>query len=291
MRFSAIFALAASMALSACTSGGDGSASAAASLASTGSFGVVQVERQGSKGMPELSEPRAVLNAVFARYSGLEGQDALQLLGVAQRGPETDECALLGAKDPLYPGPDAQVELLDVGKIDVRVAGSDAQLTPRMFPELGSLVSGVFYAEDAELAQTRADVDEYHIVASGGARVAPFEVVGVGPPAPAGVVVGGFSAKDKPTVVRSRALEIVWDPGDPRDRIDLQLASGSQAIACVAHDDGLLQVPADLMAQLDPDTTARLVMKRVRVQPFDAPGIDVAWADLISTRTIDLVVH
>lgn len=286
MRLAATLALL--VALPACTAGGEGATSA--SLASTGSFGVVRIERPGSAELPELSARRAVINAVFARYRGIEGQDALALLGVGREGPETDSCALV-AGGGVYPDQDAQVSLLDVGPLDVRVAGDHLRLTARTFPELGSLVSGVFYAEDAALPQVRADVDEYRVVAGGGDRVAPFEVVGVAPAAPGGLVIGGFGADESPQVSRDRSLEVVWEAGDPHDRVELQLAAGTQVLECAARDDGVLRVPADLMGQLDADPEARLLLRRVRVQPFDAPGIDVAWADLVSTRTIDVRVR
>ncbi|MFW6050567.1 MAG: hypothetical protein ACODAU_05305 [Myxococcota bacterium] len=289
MRCVAAIALATLLALPACTSGGDDGG--AASLDSTGSFGALQMERGANSELPELADGKAVLNAVFARYSGLEAEDALELLGVGRAGPETDDCALVGGQAPVYPQPDAIVELLDVGDLHVGVAGSRTRLSARMFPELGSLVAGAFYAGHAELAEARADVDEYQVLATGGAEVAPFEVVAVAPPAPSGVVVDGFVPPEEPVVGRDRDLEILWDAGDPRDRLDVTLAAGSTAIECAARDDGMITVPADLVAQLDADADARLVLRRVRVQPFDAPGLDVAWADLVATRTIPLRVR
>lgn len=259
-------------------------------MASTGSVGVVQIERTGSAAQADAPEQRAELNAVFARYRGLEGQDALELLGVGRAGPETDSCALV-SPPPVQPDPDAVVELLDVGTLEVRVGDSRAHVAPRMFPELGALVAGSFYAKDAELIEARPDRDPYRVVATGSEAVEPFEVEVVAPAGPEGVSIGGFAPDERPILSRDDELVIVWDAGDPRDRLDLTLAAGSTVIECVARDDGMLQVPPDVLAELDADADARLVMRRVRVQPFDAPGLEAAWADLITTRTVPVSVR
>ncbi|MFW5924758.1 MAG: hypothetical protein ACOCV4_01255 [Myxococcota bacterium] len=284
----AALALATALGVTACSSGGDDVRGA--SLASTGSVGVVQIERSGTAARADSSEHRAELNAVFARYRGLEGQDALELLGVGRAGPETDSCALV-SPPPVQPDADAIVELLDVGTLEVRVGDSRAHVAPRVFPELGALVAGSFYAKDAELVEARADRDTYRVVATGGEEVEPFEVEVVAPAAPDEVSIGGFAPDERPVLGRDDEIVVVWDAGDPGDRIDLTLAAGSTVIECVARDDGMLQIPADVLSEIDTDPDARLVMRRVRVQPFDAPGLEAAWADLISTRTIAVDVR
>jgi hypothetical protein len=289
MRWIGRIAIAAMLAGLGCTAGPEGSGAAMGPAA--GSFGVLQIERSALDDMPELSGRRAVLNAVFARYRGMTGEDALELLGVARPGPDLDDCAIVGSPPVLWPGADAAVELMDVGALEVTVAGSRAELRARTFPELGTLVAGAFYAEHAELAQARADQDEYRVAARGSLRSAPFEVVLVAPPGPAEVVVDSLSDVEVPVARRDRDLELLWDAGDPRDRLDVQLLAGGQVLECAVRDDGFARLPADLLGQLEADDDARLVLRRVRVQGFDAPGLDVAWADLTATRTIPLVVQ
>jgi hypothetical protein len=257
----------------------------------SGSFGVIQIERGGTPGLSELSGRRAVLNAFFARYRGMEGEHALELLGVARPGPQTDECEIVGGPPVTWPDSQAAVELLDAGRLEVRVAGSRAELRSRTFPELGTLVAGSFYAEDADLAEARADVDEYRVVATGGGRMEAFEAVLVGPPAPSGVVIDGFLASERPVVDRDRTLELLWDAGDPRDRLDIQLLAGGQILECIVRDTGVVRIPDHLVAELEPDDDARLILKRVRVQGFDAPGLDVAWADVTATSTVAFQVR
>jgi hypothetical protein len=286
MRFQGPMAFALMVGAAACTTTADEESVAMGAL--SGSFGVVQIDRGTHPDLAELTSQRAVLNAVFARYAGLEGEEALELLGLGRSGPAWGECALRGSPPVLRPGVDAAVELLDVGRLEVRVAGSRAELRARTFPELGTLVAGAFYAEDAQLAETRADVDEYHLLASGTAAIERFEAVLVGPPAPAEVTVDGQPLVERPAVVRTGGLELLWDAGDPRDRIEVQLVAGGLVLECVARDHGHLAVDADAVAQLDADDDARLTLRRVRAQPFDAPGLDVAWADVTATATFPL---
>lgn len=289
MRCLGPMALALVVGVAACTTADEDPSVAMGAL--TGSFGVVQIERPGERELEELSGRRAVLNAVFARYAGLEGDEALELLGLGRMGPTLGECEIAGGSAELAPGPDAAVELLDVGRLQVRVADSRAELRPRTFPELGTLVAGAFYAEDAALAPTRADVDEYRLLASGGAAVDAFEAVVVGPAAPAAVTVDGFPAADLPAVARDAGLEVRWDAGDPRDHLSIQVLAGGQILECLARDEGDVRVDADLVSQLEADDDARLVLRRVRAQGFDAPGLDVAWADVASTVTFPIVVE
>jgi hypothetical protein len=145
----------------------------------------------------------------------------------------------------------------------------------------------VFYAESTELPVAIPDHDEYRIRAEGSDAVAPFSVVAVAPPVPAGLAVDGqpLDGLALPLVERDRELEMLWDAGDPRDRVELQLTAGGQLLECSARDDGAFRIPAHLLAELDADPEARLVVRRVRAQPFDAPGVDVAWVDVVSTRT------
>src|SRR5690606_37919762 len=98
-----------------------------------------------------------VLHAAFARYYGIDAPSVLALLGSG--GAELGQCrvddpdaasAQLGAGD-------ADVELVDVGALRVTVADTEAELTPRTFPEVASVLAGVFYAGDAALGAPEPD--------------------------------------------------------------------------------------------------------------------------------------
>ncbi len=70
----------------------------------------------------------------------------------------------------------------------------------------------------------------------------------------------------------------------------LDLISGGHVVECVARDDGAFRVDRGLLARLDPDGSARLVVRRVRLSPVDVTGIDTAWMSLSATRTVPITV-
>ncbi len=268
-------------ALAACTSTNGGDDAGSVSSAAHGSVGVVQIERVASSD-PDLAEPGGVVSALFARYRGVEGQAVIDLFGLGASAPlETCE---IGANDAFaLAEPGAVVELLDAGELEVRVAGTRTSLTPRMFPELGGVVSGAFYAEDAALGVARADVDEY-VVSSRGAALPGFDAVAVPPAAPVDVWVAGIDATTSLALSRTSTIDLAWAAGDPRDHIDIELSALGETLRCSARDDGAFSIDADLVAALPSDRAARLVVRRVRITPFDAPDVETAWIFVSTSR-------
>lgn len=256
----------------------------------SGSVGVLHVERSALDGTG-----RTTLRAAFARYQGIDGDSVLRLLGsgsAAERG----SCALVDPVDTMGAA-DADVELLDVGALHVAVADTEARLSPRTFPDLASVLAGVFYAGDAALAMPEPEVDEYQFLAEGGVEVGAFEVIVPAPAAVAGVELvgadGTFAGLDGrlTEITRAGALTLQWDGDDPLDLVEIELVSGAQTLTCVARDEGSFRIAAEDVALLDADADARLVVRRVRVSPFDAAGIDVAFARVAAVRSFPLAVR
>lgn len=271
-----------------CTAAGSGDdAGAAAMAARSGSFGLVRIDRN-TELEAELSGPGAVLSGAFAQYRGVGGRDVLALLG--GRAAEVETCRLSGADVAAFASPDAQVVLVDVGDLEVRVAGTRTQMLSRTFPDLAGIVGGVFYAEDVTLGAARADVDEY-VVSAGGGELPGFEVVAVAPPGFSEVTLDGVAIEEAALLDRRVEVVLEWDAGDPRDRVEIDLASGGQAIECVARDDGAFRVDAQTLGWLDADENAQLIVRRVRTQPFDATGLDTAWVEVASSRAHHLTVR
>jgi len=286
---SPIVALGALLLAAGCTVTGDADDAGAAMQARAGSLAIVQVEREAGEDDPDVATPRAVLGAAFARYRGLDGRAVIELLG--GRAVPVGACALAGADGAAFAAPEAEVELMDVGDLEVRVAGTRTRLVPRAFPDLAGLVSGAFYAEDATLGPAVAEVDEYVVRADGSEAVPPFEVVVVAPPGFSEVMVDGVEAGAVDGLTRGEDVELAWDGGDPRDRVEIDVAAGGDVLQCVARDDGAFRVPGALLAELQGDEEARLVFRRVRQQTFDAEGVDTAWVSVATSRTIRLPVE
>jgi hypothetical protein len=273
-----------------CTSSAD-DGGAEAIAASAGSLGILQIEQLGAA-EAGASGPPAQLGAAFARYRGLSGDAVVGLLGGRAAGA-IDACGAPDVGLDSLGAPDASVDLLDVGVIEVRVGEAEARLVPRTFPELARVAAGFFYAGDASLGEVRADLDVYTFRAEGSRELPGFEVAVPAPGALVEVRVGGEPATEaaRVDVAREHDLELSWEGLDPRDQVELEFVSQGASVLCRARDDGSFRVPAASLAALGPDTGARLVMRRVRVQPFDAAGVDVAYVRVATTRVFDAVVR
>lgn len=256
----------------------------------SGSVGVLHVERSAVDG-----SGRTVLRAAFARYQGIDGDSVMRLLGTSSAAA-LGSCALVDPDDELGVE-DADVELLDVGALHVSVADTEARLSPRTFPDLASVLAGVFYAGDAALAMPEPEVDEYRFLAEGGVEVGAFEVAVPAPADPTGVQLvgsdGTFAALDGvlTEITRAGALTLQWDADDPRDLMEIEISSGAQTLACLSRDEGTFRIAAADVALLAADAQARLVVRRVRVSPFDAAGIDAAFARVATGRSFPLAVR
>lgn len=258
-------ALAQALVLGACTVA-DGIDDAGAVSGQTGSIAVVRIERTAAIDGP------ARLRASFARYRGLEASVVLELLDgeVAL----DDDCGIVSdvGFDPVLEAADANIELVDWGSLEFSTAGTRAVLVPRTFPDLGGLVNGVFYADDAPLGEVRAEEGEY-VVRSVGAS-SGFAVGVVAPDIVRDLRAVGSSFPDL-----SRGQEIVlhWEAGDPADEIEIDIHAGATELRCVAYDDGSFVVRASLTALLEADAQARAVVRRVRREPFVLPDYEAAW--------------
>lgn len=259
-----------------------------ASAYTTGSVGVLHVERLAGGDAADGMSP-TVLNAAFARYSGVDARAVLGLLGSgAAAAPE--RCSYVGAEDQLG-AEQAQVELLDVGTIRVRVAGTEARLSPRAFPDLASVLAGVFYAGDASLAVPLADLDEYAFQAAGSDEIPAFEAVVPAPAEPIELRIDGVASSELVALSRDAGVELAWAAGDPRDTIEIEVRAHGDVLACAAIDDGSFHVDPDSLAILAPDGAASLVVRRVRVTPVDVTGIDDAFARVTVTRTLPVALR
>lgn len=268
----------------------------------SGSVGVLHVERsmvdEGSlDAYPEHGDPEGstVLRAAFARYHGIEGDSVLRLLG-SHAAAELEQCTMVDPAGALG-ADDADVELLDVGALHVSVADTEVRLVPRTFPDLASVLAGVFYAGDAELASPEPEVDEYRFLADGSVEVGAFDVVVPSPAAPSGLTLVGADGTSATLdgrlteVTTSGALTFVWDAEDPRDLVEIEIASAGQTLSCLARDEGSFGVDAEWLGMLPPDADARLTVRRVRLSPFDAEGMDYAFARVAAARSYPLSIR
>jgi len=245
-------------------------------------LGMIKLERAAPT-TPEMAEGRAMFEAAFARYRGLEGHQVVSLLG--GRTVENGQCVLGSFEEEAFDSPDAQVELLDVGDIEIRVADSRSQVVPRMFPDLAGLVGGHIYAEDVDLGAARADQDEYFLQAGGG-EAAGFDLVAVAPVGFSQVHIDGYPSFEGAPLDRSLGVDVAWDAGDTLDEVEIDVIGGGEVVHCRGADDGAFHISPENLSELPSDEDARMVIRRVRWQLLDSVEFESAWLTLATSATL-----
>jgi len=278
------------VAITGCASGSEDPVEADSGLRS-GTLAIVQLERWS-----ELVDAPAhlVADAKVARYHGIDGRDVQRLLG--GHTLDGEHCALASSESSIALGLDTAVELLDVGDIQLALGSLQMSLTPRVFPALAGAAGGVFYAADTDFAAPAAQDDEYRLAAPGAEDVGAFDIALLAPSqledvAFAGKLLALGTERSEPTgLVRGNALAVTWAALDPRDRVEVEIASGRDVLTCVGRDDGHMTIGAPLLRALSEDADASLTVRRVRLAPLDMQGVDVAYVRAVAASVHGLRV-
>jgi hypothetical protein len=263
-----------------CTSGY--SEDAGVELASSqSSLALVALERtEGS----DSERARLSASAKVARFRGIDGDGLLKLLGAELR--DLESCGMAAALEPGVSAA-AQVDLLSVGPITVRLGDARHSLAPRLFPALATTAAGWFYAGGLELSAT-AGSEELSLSAPGERGQGKFELFGAIPAEVQGLSLSGLPAEAGVTLTRSESIELTWEPEGPGDRIEIELFAGGSALSCAARDDGHFTLSRAQLQLVEADEDASLVVRRVRVLPVEMTSIESAYARLASARTFTL---
>ncbi len=262
------------------------------------SLAVVRIERTANAGEPGMPAMTTV-DAVFARYQGIGADDVLELLGTPARSAPLSGCRWDATAIPDLLPVDAVVDLLDVGALHVEVGPEPVVLRGRLFPAVQSLLAGTIYAERLALPVPLDQDQEVRLSGAGAGSVGQLDLALLAPAVPTGVLAGGVpldraAVDDEASPIESYGGEIVidrgahlrvlWDAGDPRDRIEIELRGGGRHLRCGTTDEGSFLVRVEALSALPPDEAAQLTIARVRREPLDVVGIDEAWARLVSRR-------
>jgi hypothetical protein len=175
------------------------------------------------------------------------------------------------------------IELIDVGDITLR-AGADAMpLAARAFPDVGELVSGVFYTS-RDTARELPSGATYTVEGTGSAFVDRFSVEADAPPALADVRVDDAALGEGVTLGEDTAATLRWRAPEGREAarrgdivfVDVSAQSGAQ-VRCVFQDDGRGVLPAWVLRPATLGSlpaTVTLAVHRVRERSFLASGLD-----------------
>jgi hypothetical protein len=147
------------------------------------------------------------------------------------------------------------IELLDVGDLTLQAGRSEAvPLAARAFPDVGDLVSGVFYVSP-EPAYDFTGAATYVLQSTGSAMIDGFSITSEAPAAPEEVWIeddpitsGLWLEADTPVTLRWEAPEDAASRRNDRVVIDVTPISGT-TMRCAFADVGEGTIPASLFAE------------------------------------------
>lgn len=283
VRRGAIIFFCAASAVAACTggaydpSGAEGVAAGAGAPRVTGVLFVEQVQGAGAA---------AQAGARFLRVVGVQQEAVSELVGApAWPLPRVSPVAGSGVcverrgVGHALQSPDTapEVRLLDVGPIDVTAGDTALRLTPRRFPDLWNVVSGVLYGVDSTLPS-----GVWRFSGGGGAvsGVGPFEVSMALPESLEGVTLDEqpLGADGAVLLPRRGGASVRWQRSQRVDEGDVVTVvfAGAGELRCAVRDEGGLDLDAATVER------ARELLReggavsvhRLRARPFTAAGLD-----------------
>lgn len=236
--------------------------------------GVIRIERTlGEDGLA------STISAKFMRAQPDDLVAADRLVGTQLEIPVEGECAPISEVRSTGLVRHT-VELIDVGDLALRASRTGVaderpwQLTPRAFPDIGALVSGVFYTQpDVSDEPGAADgrfPDRYDVSATGTSFVDPFSFGVDVPSVPTNVRVGGAAFGDghrdsAPTVAVGRDVTVDWNAeSSASDGLVYVDVLGSKAWRCTFKDTGAAILPSDVVSRDDAQQSLVVSLHRVR---------------------------
>ena len=227
------------------------------------------------------------VQAAFADYQGMDADSVAHLLGAELPG-SAQGCSVVSERVAAIPRTQPGIDLLDLGHLQLQRGPLSDELWPRTFPEVGGVAAGVFYAGDLTPV---SEPSYYAFVADGSADAAGFRVSVQAPADVAALTLDGQPARMVQQTSRDQSLQLRWQRGAPRDVVEVELRAAAGRLVCTQRDAGHLELPSAMLQALPPASTARLTIRRLRIQSFDAPGFDLAYVKLASALTTELVLQ
>ena len=244
--------------------------------------GLVTIERASTEGTTRTS-----VAARFMRVTpSADVAVAEQVVGPTLELPAAGRCASLGAASELVaPAPGTtSIDLLDVGDVSLAAGGTEPSmaLATRAFPDLGELVSGVFYTSRDATTELPAPA-RYVVRGTGSAAIDKFAIEADAPAAPEDVRVGDAPLGELPTLEEGAPTHVRWASGargaHEGDLVVVDVTSpGGTGTRCAFADTGEGVLPASALgaatASLGADGRATVTVHRIRREAFSAPGLD-----------------
>lgn len=257
-----------------------------------------RVESDAPLGGDADGQVRSNVSAKFVQLSEGDRALAFKLVGVRPSIPAVGECVSLASLEELERIP-AQAgamsaDLVDAGDVTLSVRSAEGsqeiKLSPRAFPDVADLVSGVFYTSpDADMALPPAA--RYSLGATGSASVDGFSVEVDAPSSP---IITSVS-----DVAVGSDIHLTWDASssaatpDGNVYVDFR---GSTTHRCTFADKGEALLPREMLSAADRGeatlTLHRLVERALPVESSDGSE-DVREATVLFdfARSVRLTVR
>jgi hypothetical protein len=237
--------------------------------------GVVVVERMvGGDGAAQTS-----VSAKFMRLSApVDPELAERVVGTKLDLPAPGTCRPSTPATVRTRGARGSIELMNVGDLLVRGGRARMPLAVRAFPDVGDLVSGMFYTSEDTASDLPAGAT-YTLEGTGAGLVDRFAVEVEAPASLEDVRINGGTLADglivdegSPVSVRWRAPEGLPTGGDVI-LVDVSGDSGA-SVRCAFQDDGHGVLPAWVVGSGASVGSATLTVHRLRQRAFASPGVD-----------------
>jgi len=249
---------------------------------------IVLVERSAAEG----GIVQTNVSAKFMRLSSGADPDLAERVvgGSWLELPAPGECMIVApfgtAEEPSLSGL-GSIELLDVGDLTIQAGSKAMPLAARAFPDVGALVSGVFYTS----RDARSDLPvpaRYVLESNGSGTLERFAIEAEAPAAPEDVRIGEVPLADGAGLELEEGVGAVvsWRAGQTLAKasktevdvvyVDLTTASGT-GVRCSYNDTGEGAIPASFVggkAWGPLPAAATISVHRVRQGTFTASGID-----------------
>jgi len=245
---------------------------------------IVLVERSASEG----GGVQTNVSAKFMRLSAAADADVAERVvgGSWLELPLPGECSMMlgGAEETPPLAGLGSIELLDVGDLSIQAGKTRFPLATRAFPDVGDLVSGVFYTSRDASRDLPAPA-RYVLENSGSATLEHFAIEADAPSAPEAVRVGDVALVDGVTLEEGNATVIRWQAGGTNADnhktgdlvyVDLTAPSGT-GVRCTFNDAGEGTLPASVLTNKiwgASPASAALSVHRIRQGRFAVAGID-----------------
>jgi hypothetical protein len=219
------------------------------------------------------SEARSNVTAKVVRLAaGADRAFALEVVGASLEGPALGTCRPVSSAT-LEPDRGRAIELLPIGELSLEIDGASSARVPlatRAFPDVGELVSGVFYtSEDSGLELPSGA--RYRLRS---ADLSEPIVEERAPELPRNVRVAGEPLEVGAVLRVGEPIELSWDREGRGDRVIVELSSPSGvAVRCALGDEGWGRLPAGALDSFVPGDEVLLAVHRVR-SVFARAGAD-----------------